>query len=110
MIEQLGPYKINSINIGDTYELIDNLPAGSVDLLVTDPPYFLPVQSYVGTREGGYNRRTLADMSIMQTYFNVIFEKLSTSKSRGRRIPPLVNVISLRRTLFSLPCSICVVR
>lgn len=70
----LGPYELNTIVTGDARELVRRLPNRSVDLLVTDPPYFLPVQSYVGTREGGYSKRTLADTSILQTYFDVMFE------------------------------------
>ena len=55
---------------GDCLEILRTLPAGSVDAVVTDPPYFLPVNTYVGTREKGYHKRTLGDMSVMQTYFD----------------------------------------
>ena len=73
----IGKYELDSIVQGDTKELVAQLPDSSIDLLVTDPPYFLPVQSYVGTREGGYSRRTLADMTILQTYFDVMFEQFA---------------------------------
>ena len=63
----------NAIVTGDARELARAIPDESVDLLVTDPPYFLPVQTYVGTRENGWERRTLGDMSVLQTYFDVVF-------------------------------------
>jgi site-specific DNA-methyltransferase (adenine-specific) len=49
------------------------MPQKSVDMLVTDPPYFVPQQSYVGTRKSGYKKRHLADMSIFKNFFNIFF-------------------------------------
>lgn len=72
-MNKLGPYELNQIYTGDARALAEGIPDNSVDLLVTDPPYFIPVNSYVGTRESGYARRTLGDMSVMQTYFDVMF-------------------------------------
>jgi site-specific DNA-methyltransferase (adenine-specific) len=57
---------------GKCESILPQLEQKSVDLIVTDPPYFSPVQSYVGTRECGYKRRTLADLSIIETYFEVV--------------------------------------
>lgn len=76
MPTHLGPYLLNSIVTGDARELAKKLPDGSIDLIVMDPPYFLPVQTYVGTRKDGWTRRTLGDLSVIQTYFDVIFAEL----------------------------------
>lgn len=59
---------------GDCRELLPLMP--KVDLVLTDPPYFLPMQSYVGTREAGYAKRMLGDISILQTYFSGLVEEL----------------------------------
>ena len=80
----IGDFEINTITLGDCQDLILRLPDKCVDLIVTDPPYFLPAQSYVGTRAKGYSRRTLADMTIMQTYFDAMFDKFArVIKSTG---------------------------
>jgi site-specific DNA-methyltransferase (adenine-specific) len=61
---------------GDCLEMLDTIQTNSVDLVLTDPPYFLPVNSYVGVRGEGYHKRTLADTSILKGYFERVFEKL----------------------------------
>ena len=66
-----------TLHLGDCLEILPTLEAGSVDAVITDPPYFLPVNTYVGTRGEGYARRTIGDMSIMQTYFDGLLESLA---------------------------------
>ena len=68
---------VNEIIKGDSRELIKELPENSIDLLVTDPPYFVPAQSYVGKRGDSYRRKTLADATMLETAFIYIFELLS---------------------------------
>ena len=63
---------------GDCRDVLPQLEAESVDLVLTDPPYFLPVNSYVGTRENSYTRRTLADTSILRSYFKDTFLLIDT--------------------------------
>ena len=58
---------------GDCLEVMKEMPDGCVDAVVTDPPYFLPVQHYVGTRQGGYSKRSLADTSVLRAYFAQTF-------------------------------------
>lgn len=67
---------INQIIQGDCLEVLDTLEPHSVDLICTDPPYFLPVNSYVGARGSGYHKRSLADTSILKGFFSQVFEKL----------------------------------
>ena len=58
---------------GDAIGEVGKLHADSVDLLVTDPPYFLPSQTTAGSRKNPY-RRTLADTSVMEYAFSHFFE------------------------------------
>ena len=68
---------VNKIIEGDCQEVLPTLPDSSVDMVLTDPPYFLPVNSYVGTREKGYAGRTLADTSILKGYFKNVLSELA---------------------------------
>ena len=75
---------INQLILGDCLEVLDALAPNSVDLVLTDPPYFLPVNSYVGVRGEGYHKRSLADTSILKGYFTQVFAKLNrVLKSTG---------------------------
>ncbi len=56
---------------GDCREVLPTLD--KVDLVLTDPPYFLPIQSYVGTRGNGYQKRMLGDLSVLRGYFELVF-------------------------------------
>ena len=60
--------KIYNLDCLDGFNKIDN---NSIDLVITDPPYFLPINSYVGKRGDGYHRRTFADTSILKGYFEL---------------------------------------
>jgi len=60
----------------DCLEGLKKIEHNSVDMVLSDPPYFLPINSYVGIRGKGYCRRTLADTSILKGYFERIFEEL----------------------------------
>jgi len=57
---------------GDCLDVLKTLDAGSVDAVVTDPPYFLPATHY-NTRSGG-TARSLSDLSILNHYFRDFFE------------------------------------
>lgn len=74
-VDTLGTLQIDSIHAGDCLDLMEKLPEDSIDLLVTDPPYFLPANSYVGTRSKGA-RRTIADTSIIATYFDLVMSEV----------------------------------
>lgn len=73
---KIGDFEVDSIVQGDNRDLIQHVPNASIDLLVTDPPYFLPAQSYVAAR-GSSSKRSLADTTILQTYFDVMFEQFA---------------------------------
>jgi DNA modification methylase len=45
------------------------------DVLLTDPPYFLPVNAYVGVRGEGYAKKMLGDMNVLRSYFRQMFRR-----------------------------------
>jgi len=60
----------------DCLEGLDKVDDNSIDLIVSDPPYYLPTQTYCPTRKQNRYTRTLSDTSIFKTYFEMIFKKL----------------------------------
>ena len=60
---------------GDCREIVPTLPKH--DLLVSDPPYFVPAVAYVGARGEKLPARTLGDLSIMQGYFDVLLPMIA---------------------------------
>lgn len=62
-----------TLYLGDCLDVMKDMPDKSVDAVITDPPYFLPQQSYVGTRENGYTKRNIGDMSVFNSYFKMFF-------------------------------------
>jgi site-specific DNA-methyltransferase (adenine-specific) len=64
-----------AIYCADCRDILPQLP--KVDLVLTDPPYFLPIQSYVGTRSNGYQKRMLGDLSVLKGYFELVFSDLA---------------------------------
>lgn len=66
-------YSENGITIyqGDCREVLPSLPV--VDLVLTDPPYFVPTQSYTGKRGAGYHRKMLGDATILGMAFELVF-------------------------------------
>ncbi|KKK53934.1 hypothetical protein LCGC14_3089800, partial [marine sediment metagenome] len=78
-IEYMKPYfedEAVTIYHGDCRDILPHLP--KVDLVLTDPPYFLPIQSYVGTRGNGYQKRMLGDLSVLRGYFELVFSDFAT--------------------------------
>ena len=68
---------VNNIICGDCLKVMKDWPDNCIDTIITDPPYFLPVQHYVGTRAVGLSKRTLGDTSVLSGYFKVVFAELN---------------------------------
>jgi len=66
--------KLGKLYHGDCLEIMPELEP--VDLVLTDPPYFIPAQFYVNTREGEKPKRSLSDISILKTYFKILFNAI----------------------------------
>lgn len=64
---------INKIIQGDCIEVMKTMPDKSVDLILTDPPYFLPAQHY-NTRK--QFRRNFSDLGILESFFKEFFNQL----------------------------------
>ena len=60
-----------SINImqGDCLELLKDIQTGSVDMILTDPPY------YVGMTSNG-QKATFTELSMLKPFFNSLFQEL----------------------------------
>jgi site-specific DNA-methyltransferase (adenine-specific) len=57
------------LHLGDCLEVMKSIPSGSVDAVVTDPPYFQPAVHYVPARGTDAHRKTIGDMSILEHFF-----------------------------------------
>lgn len=60
--------------LGDCLAVLPTLEAGSVDAVVTDPPYFLPALHY-STRKNF--PRSLSDLGILEYYFRSVFDEFA---------------------------------
>lgn len=58
------------LRLGDCLEILPTLDAGSVDAVITDPPYFQPAVHYVGARGEVAPRRKISDLSILEHFFS----------------------------------------
>ena len=66
---------------GDAIETLQGMKDGSVDTLVTDPPYFLPAAHY-SVRSGSF--RSLSDLSMLEHFFRDTFaESARVLRSTG---------------------------
>jgi site-specific DNA-methyltransferase (adenine-specific) len=72
-----------TLYLGDCREIIPAIGKVKVDAVITDPPYFLPVQSYVGKRGEGYSKRMIGDVSVLEGYFDGIFAQMEPLLSAG---------------------------
>jgi len=61
---------INTITLGNSYELIKDIPDNSIDLIVTDPPYC------VGTTSNGKKGKWL-DNNIIMPFFDSLFKEFN---------------------------------
>lgn len=73
--------KTNIIIQGDAIEELKKLPDDSIDLIVTDPPYYIPLTHYA-TRK--YFDRKFADLGLIEHFFEDIFKEIKRiMKSTG---------------------------
>ena len=92
----------NQIIHGDCMDILDQIPENSVDLVVTDPPYHIPVNHFVKGKGTVCNTRYVEDQSILSTYFKMLFKKLKRVSSSkcvwyifcdGQSYPVFYNVL-----------------
>jgi site-specific DNA-methyltransferase (adenine-specific) len=66
---------------GDCLEILPTLAPGSVDAVVTDPPYAIPAAHYIGKRGEETPRRNLGELSIVEQWFGMVASHFPTSAS-----------------------------
>ena len=67
-----GNDKVVGPILGDAIEVLPTLAEGTVDLLLTDPPYAMPATYY----QGRHVRRRWSDSSIMSGWWRLVMEKV----------------------------------
>ncbi len=70
--------EINKIHQGDCLELMKDIEDNSIDLIVTDPPYFLPASHYGATirlKTTKVWKRNFADLGILEHFFKDVFKE-----------------------------------
>ena len=58
---------------GDCLDELDKLKENSIDMLLIDPPYFLPAQTYSTLTKYG---KRLSELGVMEGFFKTLFKKL----------------------------------
>lgn len=67
---------------GDCMDELDSLEENSIDLIVTDPPYFIPANHY-NTRK--QFKRNFGDLGVMEFFFKEVIKKMvKVLKDEGR--------------------------
>lgn len=87
-VEQIGDC---TLYLGDCLEVLPTLEAGSVDAVVTDPPFFTPATHYQS--RVGWARRW-SDMSVLSTWWGVICEALRKTISDNGHVLTFCNADS----------------
>ncbi len=64
---------LNTIYCGDCLEIMKDIPDGSIDAVVTDPPFFTPAVHYQSRVKYA---RSWGDMSIIETWWSTICSEL----------------------------------
>ena len=64
---------LNEILEGDSVELMKTFPSKSVDLVLTDPPFFLPAQHYQSRIQ---YQRNFADLSPLRIFWTVVTKEV----------------------------------
>ncbi|MBW2977818.1 site-specific DNA-methyltransferase [Candidatus Woesearchaeota archaeon] len=64
---------LNKITQGDCLELMKELPDNCIDLILIDPPYFIPAVHY-DTRKRF--KRNFADLGILEGFFKTFFDRV----------------------------------
>jgi DNA modification methylase len=67
-----------TLYLGDCRDILPTL--APVDAIVTDPPYFLPVQTYVNARGSPAPKRMLGEISVLEGYFDALFAQIALNE------------------------------
>jgi len=76
--------ELNKIYNMDCLDGMKQIEDNSIDLVLTDPPYYVPAKHYVHNRKK-YSQRKVSDLSILEHFFNRwINEVIRVIKKDGR--------------------------
>ena len=67
--------ELNTITCGDCLDLMKDIPDGSIDAVVTDPPYFVPVNISVARRDRQY-KKSYGDLTPLICFYNIVFAEI----------------------------------
>ena len=65
--------KLNSVYEGDCLDIIPTFPSNSVDLVLTDPPFFMPAQHYQSRMKW---QRNYADLSPLKIFWREVTKEV----------------------------------
>ncbi len=68
-----------TLYLGDCLEILPTLP--KVDAVITDPPFFHPVNHYVNARNAEPVKQVLSDLSTMKHFFRIVCDALDKQLS-----------------------------
>ena len=66
--------EINKVHNIDCIEGLKQISNNSIDLIVIDPPYFLPATHYHTRKEF---RRNLSDLGVLEHFFRNVFNEFT---------------------------------
>ena len=64
---------VNTVICGDCLDVMKDIPDNSIDMILTDPPYFLPAKHYATRKRF---KRNFSDLGILEGFFKQIFLEL----------------------------------
>jgi DNA modification methylase len=66
-------HPVGHLILGDCMEVMPTMAAQSIDLVLTDPPFFVPARHYAARKEWP---RSLSDLAMLVYYYRSVFEQL----------------------------------
>jgi len=67
----------NKIFQMDAIKFLQTLPDKSVDVVITDPPYFQPATHYSPSRKQIFTHKCISDLSILEHFFRAFLKELT---------------------------------
>jgi len=67
----------NKIYQSEAIKFLKTLPDNSIDVVITDPPYFQPAQHYSPSRKQIFTHKCISDLSILEYFFRGFLKELA---------------------------------
>jgi len=73
ILEDEAPFEFeNQLLLGDCLEILPNIPDSIVNTVLTDPPFFVPIEHYSSRQHW---QKKYADLSVMKGFFAQVFRE-----------------------------------